>query len=105
MILSPGFLSLSPVSDGCLIQDSVNFQKRGLAIWCMWSFTSGDADTVQMVKWSFQEDVANTGLRIMGHAHADRSVASGGAAMPVPVPSWAALCPGDVTFCSATGSG
>lgn len=82
MILFSGFLSLSPSSDECLVQEGVNFQKCTLAIWCMWSFKSGDADIVQIVKWSLQKDVANMGLRITGHLRADMSLASGGAAVP-----------------------
>lgn len=83
MILFSGFLSLSPGSDEGLVQEGVNFQKHSLAIWCMWSFKLGDADIVQIVKWSLQKDVANMGLRITGHLHADTSLASGGAAVPV----------------------
>lgn len=82
MILFSGFLSFSPSSDECLVQEGVNFQKRTLAIWCMWSFKLGDADLVQIVKWSLQKDVANMGLRITGHLRADMSLASGGAAVP-----------------------
>ena len=87
VILFSGFLSLSPGSDGCLIQERVNFQKHSLAIRCLWSFKLGDADTVQIVKWSLQEDVANMGMRITGHLHADKSLASGGAGVPVAGPS------------------
>lgn len=104
MILFSGFLSLSPGSDEGLVQEGVNFQKHSLAIWCMWSFKLGDADIVQIVKWSLQKDVANMRLRITGHLHADTSLASGGAAVPVAGCSWLVLCPGDVTFCSATES-
>lgn len=56
---------------------------------------------MQIVKWSLQEDVADMALRITGHLHVDKSLAPGGAA--VPVPRWSVLCPGDVT-CSTTES-
>lgn len=74
MVLSSGFSSLSPGSDGCLKPKRVNFQKHSLAIWCLHSFKLGDADTGQIVKWSLQEDVASVGLRAVGRLHADRSL-------------------------------
>lgn len=87
MVLSSGFSSLSPGSDGCLKPKRVNFQKHSLAIWCLHRFKLGDADTWQIVKWSLQEDVAIVGLRAMGRLHADRSLASGGASVPVSGPA------------------